>query len=452
MLPSDLSKDEALSNGLRFILISIALAAARCLGAGPIICPELSFSSLQFHGEVATLSVAATDVGGSSSKIVVADGALPVGLFHFQTTDGVTATFQCENVQRRPTAAARCRAWKIAEQSLAAGRRTWPAGAEFLAPIESVGPLGQTGWLSIGSDVGCGPGDAFWLLRNGQPLVSARVVRAERDIAFVRFTPLAEGASAKAGDEMRLWPRPFDAVAGRAESAVCFVEPGAATLLWIAAPPPVATPAEPRVDLFRDGEYVGHAIVERRDERFWFARPVLDACARTPRVGDLAVARTVADVRARRFTARVFDHSEDGYLITASEADGLKPGQIATAYRDARELGLMRVTRVQAGYAAIQPVSATDSLKNLDEILFRPRPHDAEGIATVMSVIDGVMLQLQITGDRKFTGPLTIRRDGQAIGAGQILVSDRGAGLGVVLPRSLTVSIQPRDVLTAESD
>ena len=298
----------------------------------------------------------------------------------------------------------------------------------------------QSVWLSSGANQGVSVGDRLWFMPRGQPLVSVRIEWADAALSFGRCTSLADGSQLRAGDALRLWPRPADQAAERRRSAVCFIEQGSDAIIWVAAPPGLPAISEPRLDLYSNGEYVGYALVERRDERFWYARPLLDACTRKPQVGDEAVVRTPTDIRARRFVARVFRQSDEGHLITASDAEGLKPNEIATASRAGRELGLVRVTRVQGGYAAVRPVGELlDPLQNFDEICFRPRPAPVAPAAVVEQVFGDDVFTARLRGSGKLPGEwLAVRQGSETVGGAVLIAAEREAAVGVVLPGTRT--------------
>src|SRR5262249_47885938 len=144
----------------------------------------------------------------------------------------------------------------------------------------------------------------------------------------------------------------------RSISAVCFVqEAPESPMIWIAAPPETPVPEEPRVEFLRDGKYVGFGIVERRDSRFWYVRPLAPACLQSIRVGDDATIRTLADIRAQSYSARVFAQTSEGCLITAGEPDGVAVGQIGLLLRGGVPIGRVEVKRAQGGYATCVRVS-----------------------------------------------------------------------------------------------
>jgi hypothetical protein len=195
-------------------------------------------------------------------------------------------------------------------------------------------------------------------------------------------TQLARDTALAPDRVVALWPGPGQRRSGQATSAVAFLEErGSGTRVWIAAPVGAACPPEPHVEFYRGGRYVGHGLVEQRDERFWYARllptavefteqsgavagassrattpatppmpssaPTLGIAPARLSVGDDVVIRTQADIDARRFVARVFDLAPAGALIPAGEAGQLAPAMSWRCMRTEQKSGRGRVRMVQ---------------------------------------------------------------------------------------------------------
>lgn len=302
------------------------------------------------------------------------------------------------------------RAWLVRDDASGLVLNRWPAGADFIARVDSVGPGRAAAWLDVGAKSGVSTGDLFLKSVGVQPVARFEVRSVLDDVAYCRVTYLAKGATVSPGDVVTAWPAPADRRDGRCRSTVCFVEAmDDAQLLWIARPPRAAVPREPRMELNRFGRYMGFATVERQDTLFWYAR-TLPAVAIGPiRVGDAAEIRTLADISAPRISARVFGHNEHGALITAGENDGLSAGLTATALRGDRLLGLIEVIRVTGGYATIRmhadagapSASSTapvepPTLERLDEIRFGPPRLPDRFVGRVVR-LEGVALTLDLT-------------------------------------------------------
>jgi hypothetical protein len=242
-------------------------------------------------------------------------------------------------------------------------------------------------------------------------------------------------------------------------------------LIWVAVPPKVDVPSEPRVDFQREGGYVCGGVVERRDARFWYVRTLSGTSVTDVRVGDDAVIRTVADIRARRISARVFELTPAGALINAGEIDGLSAGDLGTVWRAERQLGRVELVRVQRGYSLVrarsdivdnvttQPVQsgdqpgapALDGLRKLDEVRFSDPPPPPVTLGVIEHVTDGTLLTARIDAARvaPLRVPLELRRAGRTIGVALLLETEDGRAVGFALARSLTVRPATGDELIA---
>jgi hypothetical protein len=187
------------------------------------------------------------------------------------------------------------------------------------------------------------------------------------------------------------------------------------------------------------------------------------------RVGDDAVIRTAADIRERRFAARVFESTPAGGLINAGEMDGLSVGDIGTACRSGRQIGRVTLARVQHNYSvaqfAAEPEPSTTSrpvpegglgsvgtparLERLDEVRFLPPVEPIPPLAVIERVVDGTLFSSRITAARP--GPLlrllAVRRAGRVIGAAVPLDATESQTLGFALARSLSSPLAAGDEL-----
>lgn len=278
--------------------------------------------------------------------------------------------------------------------------------------IESLGPGLSTAWLRAGRRDGISAGESY-LCRaaGGQPVARLDVRLVDVEFSFCAVTPLVADLALAPGQRAQRWS---GAGGGRAEtvvSAVVYVRDAQAgrestwmaaaagkteveQIIWIAAPPASADLPEPRFDVHRAGEYVAHALVERRDERFWYARTMPAASAGPVRVGDDVRVRLPWDCRRGRLTARVFETAPQ-VLINAGELDGLTPGETATIRRDGRVVAGAVVADVQPTYAVLLPAARPttnpaaappaplEAPARLDEVHFESglSPGDDEGAA-----------------------------------------------------------------------
>lgn len=349
------------------------------------------------------------------------------------------------------------RAWLVRDDASGLVKGRWPAGADFIARVDSIGPGRAAAWLDVGAKSGVSTGDVFLKSVGVQPVARLEVRSVLDEVAYCRITYLAKGAAVSPGDVVTAWPAPADTRDGRCRSTVCFVESmGDAQVLWIARPPRAAVPREPRMELTRYGRYMGFATVERQDALFWYARTLPSVSVGPIRVGDTAEIRTLADISAPRISARVFDQNEHGALITAGENDGLSAGLTATALRGDRLLGLIEVIRVTGGYATIRMQAGADAaaahsttapaeppmLERLDEIRFGP-PRLPDRIIGRVVRLEGDALTLDLTspvtprpGDL-----LSLRVKDATIAVALVLETAEGRAVAFLLAESWTAPI-----------
>ena len=164
-------------------------------------------------------------------------------------------------------------AWPVPAQFTASLLDDWPAQTTVTAELDSVGPGLRSAWILAGARMGVVPGDSWWLRVGGQPIARFDVRATEPDLSFCAVTPLVSQAELFTGDRVEAWPAPGDAQSGLIRSAVAYVEDNpSGQFIWIAAPPRAEASAEPQIEVYRAGRFVGHGVVERQDERFWYAR------------------------------------------------------------------------------------------------------------------------------------------------------------------------------------
>lgn len=426
-------------------LIALAAIAAGAVGQSPL--REIRIDAFQVSGTGATLKTRDRAVAMPGARVLVTDGTIPAGIFSFETADDLTAVLRCPAPWTAGALTARARGWLLDFQAFEQSREHWPTGIDLVATVDSVGPGGESAWIAAGSERGIVPGDTFWFLNRGQPLATVRVRYSVPGLALGRVTPLAEGAQVRPGDLLRLWPRPSDTAARTARSAVCFVERESG-MLWVAAPPRGGG-NNPDLDLYRDGEFIGFAVVERRDDRFWYARPQSSTLTRKPAVGDEVRIRTSEDVRLRRFVPRIFDQSAEGCYITAGEPDGITAGEVATVTRSGHEQALVRVVRVQGSYSIVIPVGTpAEPPAVLDEVHFRPPPAPEVPVGDVSESFGDEVFQAQLTGSRFQPGDWCVLRDGtNAVAAGIVVAMRERELLGVVIPGTLTGTVHTGEVV-----
>jgi len=383
-------------------------------------------------------------------RLLVADRTTPLGWADWVRAAAAPSHVVAVVVSAPGSAAARAndlRAWRVRSDLPAALAKSWPAGAPLLAAVESVGPGGESVWISAGSRAGVQSGQSWWRRVNGQPMLRFDVRFVAAGLCYCRSVPLAVGVAPHAGDAVALWPGPGDERDGRFASAVSLVDTTQADpLVWIAMPRRAPTSREPRFDFFRNGTYIGHGVAERNSDAFWYTRVLGPACSGPVHVGDDAVPRTLADVAAGRITGRVFAQSAEGWLVTAGESDGVRVLQQATLVRGGAVLGLVEVRRVQNAYCTITGVlpsngtvpgtsmGAADSVQLLDEVRFgRPRGAPLR-VGVIESVLPGGVFAAQTTISNPPIGQaLAIEQSGATIGAAVLVQASSETAIGFAL-------------------
>lgn len=403
----------------RAVVSAVALGLALTVGAHAA-SPLAEACVLEIDG--ATRNVRIRPPEGrhvvAGTRLLLTNGGRPLAWGRLIRAADGAAEFTWPETASVPVPAEAARAWLVGPDVVAELLDTWPAEAALQAEVDALGPGAASAWLRIGQNQGVHVGHTFWLRHHGQAVARCDVRYVSADLSHAALVPLVADLRLRAGDGVALWPAPEQERCGAATSAVSYIEPqGSGVLVWIAAPRGVAAPAEPHVDFFHDGQYVGHGLVERGDERFWYAmfhaaparaavsQPTTAAAApaaslsemvaaarpasapagqlaaapasrptaapttlpvRLLRVGDDVVIRTQADLDARRFVARVFERTTAGALVNAGEADGLAPQQEATLYREGALVGRVRIRSTQRTYAAIEPVPRPASGPQVD--------------------------------------------------------------------------------------
>lgn len=335
------------------------------------------------------------------------------------------------------------RAWLVGPDLVADLIPHWPDHAALQADIDSLGPGGQSAWVRAGTNQGVAVGDSWWLRIAGQPAARLDAVFVAAEVSFCTAIPLASTPALRPGARVALWPAPAERRAGRGSSAVAYLEErDNGTLVWVAAPPNVKCPPEPRLDFYREGRFLGQGLVERHDGLFWYAR-FTPAGADALRIGDEAVIRTQTDIDERRFVARIFELTSTGALLNAGEADGLAVGDTLVLIRDGGAAGKVTVRDVQRGYAVVGPPEGDDeaalALHVGDELRFRAPAASPRTVGVVERVIGDMLFIARVTSPAVPVGtPLAVRAAGRTVGVAVLVTAEGSRGGGFALPCSLT--------------
>ena len=201
------------------------------------------------------------------------------------------------------------------------------------------------------------------------------------------------------------------------------------------------------MDFYHGAAYIGHGLVERHDDRFWyvqFVAPTHEAGSKKtpgPQVGDDAVIRTPADIDERRFIARIFELTPAGALLNAGEADALAEGDMLRAYREGGPVEVV-VRQVRRTYAVVTPAESGGgmSLRVGDELHLRPPPTPARLIGSIERVVDETLFSAHLTNRTIPSGaPVAVQSEGRTIAVAVFAVVDQnGSAGGVAFSGSLT--------------
>ncbi|MEW6199372.1 MAG: hypothetical protein AB1601_12015 [Planctomycetota bacterium] len=451
------------------ILIGGVAAAGENLCAVEVQCRPADGDARRL---VATLPAGVTVTTGA--RLLVADGVQPVGWAELLRVAGDEATFELRSSANPPPSETTRRVWLIAPDIVSSLHQDWPAEADLYAELDSLGPGGRSAWLGAGTNAGIRVGDRWWLRVAGQPAARCEVRLVAADLCYCTVEPLVSTPVLRAGTRLALWPAPAERRRGEGRSAVAFVEQrGHDAVVWVAAPPGTDATAEPHLDFFRDGRFIGYGRVERGDARFWYARfapaptaggsmtSAPEAGPTTPlapavQVGDTVRVRTKSDLEQGRLVARVFEITPAGAAINAGDIDGVTVGQRFTVYRDGRPHGPATVHRVQRSYAVATPADMLIDpplvLQVGDELRQRPPPAAARAVAIVIRVDGESLLTARLLdAEVPLRRPLAVREGSRTVGVAVLVHGEGGSAVGFALPCAAATPLKPGPYLVLDS-
>ncbi|MBK8915679.1 MAG: hypothetical protein IPM64_13980 [Phycisphaerales bacterium] len=374
--------------------------------------------------------------------LLVADERGPLAWFRQspQRSDG--AAFVPATPAALPSSPDRLRGWLVRGALTADTFAEWPEDATLHARIEGVSPGGRSAWIALGSGRGAAFGQTWWLRDAGQPLAQIDIRFVTPLAAFGSVTPLVDDPRLEAGLRASLWPTPAQARRNRPVSAIVHVEdrPSGA-FLWVPAPPLTEAPDEAHLDVLRDGRVVGHAIVEQKEDRFWFARVTPSLTPQRPLVGDEVRVRSAAMIAERDVDARVFEVTPDGGLLNIGESDGAAVGDTLRVYRGTEAVATLEITRIRGEYAtaAVRESHPDYRIAVGDLARWNPPRGTPPDVAEVERVVGGNLLSL-----RNFTAvplplhtPLALRDGAATVGVVFIVESGPTSAIGFAVKESL---------------
>lgn len=365
--------------------------------------------------------------------------------------------FELATLAALPAQATELRGWIVRPTLVRHLLPNWPDSASLHTRIDAVGPGGLTAWLALGADRGVQFGQSWWLRDAGQPIARLDVRLVLRDAAFCRVLPLVDEPRLEPGLRPELWPTPAEQLRGRAHTAIVHVEQRPSGMFaWAPAPPGCDAPPEAHLDLFRSGRFIGHAVVEQSDERFWFARIMPTLSETEPEIGDLAIVRTRAAIAQRDFDARIFEKSTNGGLLNVGEPERISIGDLATVYRERQAAAQLEITRLKSDFAMaeLRDAPAGFDLQVGDVVRWAPPPPEPARLAEVQRVTGGNLLLLSRTTSAPLplATPLPLRSDGRTIAVVLVLANDAAHSIGFAIKESLPVLPRVGDVLYESED
>ncbi len=452
--------------------ILVALFLPAFTAADPIRVPEVTLHSVRAEADGLTVQVDADALPDTRGRLLLTSGVRPWGW----------AVRRRENLDPNvlhmdagaPPPGVTPRAWLVRHDLVASVLADWPAEGAMEAELDALGPGVRSAWVRAGSDWGIRTGDSWWLRVGGQPVARLDVRWVGPEVCFCGVVALASAAPVRPGQRVALWPTPGEQRDGRASTAVAFIDSRSTEqVVWVAAPSGVPHSTETHLDFFHDDRYIGYGLVERRDDRFWYANLVsvrgavppassptttlssAPAVAR-PHVGDSVAIRTRADIDAGRFVMRVFELTSSGALLNAGEAEGLCAGRRLTLYRESRAAGCAEVRRAQRSYAEIVPVTGDDGvrpeLRVDDEFRVTAPPPSWRCVGTLEEVHGPDLFTARLSADVAAEQLLAIRDGDCTIGVALLVVATGPQAGGFVFECSRTAPLRAGQMLFAPAD
>ena len=441
---------------LAVILAAIGLDTTR---AGEVVI-ALPIRNTESVGGYVNVTLSPLSLESHPEAIFLTAGIDPIAVL----TRSEGADYGIARASLDPGVEDRLEAWAYTGEHAAELLSKWPVEGAFRAEITTVGLGGATVWLDAGNRDGITAGDHWWLRVAGQPVARFDVLFAGDDDCYCRVCPLVAGWSPRVGERAGLWPSPGMKRTGRAASAVVFVQATPDSReIWLAALPGADVGDEPRIDFYRGGQFLATGSVDRKDKRFWYVRLTSDSKTSELQIGDDAVIRTAADMKAKRFVGRVFDLTTGGGLIDVGEIDGLRVGDSAPVYREGKPIGAVEIVRTQRTYSTVRLKAVHAVTKDLptgqggdyalstdterssgnglpvlgDIVRFDTRNSRSRHIGTIERVCDRMLLSVRLNGEAPpLLKPLLIQREARTIGVAITIKCEGDRALMLAIPES----------------
>lgn len=374
--------------------------------------------------------------------LLVADESGPLAWFRQVRERSDGAAFVLATPAQLPQSPAHLRGWLVPGGLAADTLANWPEAATLHARIEAVSPGGRSAWLALGSSRGAAFGQTWWLRDAGQPLARIDIRFVTPHAAFGSVTPLVDDPRLEPGLRASLWPTPAQARRSRPASAIVHVEDRpSGVFLWVPAPPQADAPDEAHLDVLRDGTLVGHAVVEQKEDRFWFARVTPALTPQRPQVGDEVRIRSGRMIAERDVDARVFEVTPDGGLLNIGESDGAAVGDALRVYRGAESVALLEITRIRGEYAiaAVRESRPDYRIAIGDLARWNPPRSPPPDVAGVERVVGGNLLSLKNLASTPLplNVPLALRDGAATVGVVFVVESSATSAIGFAVKESL---------------
>lgn len=333
----------------------------------------------------------------------------------------------------------------------------WPTECTVFAEILETGPALRSAWLEIDPSWGVSVGDTWWVRLGGQPVARLETRLTEGARAFCTVSSLVSDLTLRAGDRAALWPGPGDRARERIRTALVFVQhQGESTMAWLAAPAGIEWPSEPRCDVYRAGRFIAHLIVESRDERFWYARPMFAAEGESMRVGDDVVVQSRRDLLERRTPARIFGTERDGWLASIGEIDDVPASARFDVWRHGNRVGQAEIRKIQRAYSIVRPTEFSPPLAMGDALwLTKREPFRRDWTVARLTEFEGAGFVGEVTDDtlaQRIGQPMALRRDGRCAGVGIVVAVADGKCVGYAIEASLSAELRVGMELVAEPE
>lgn len=332
----------------------------------------------------------------------------------------------------------------ISLSSLGTMREQIPRPATIYGKVQTLPPGRRTAWINIGSRSGLREADTLLVRRDGIPLARGSVSVLDTSSALIAIRPLVSNALPEPGDGVELWPAPWASRDRRVNSAILDVrQSDEGPILTIAGGNGEGLTEGRLVDLYREGELIGVASMQRVSDPLSEARLIEPATRVKPRLGDVAVVRAAAGDRLP-LCVPVFRVDEEHCLIAAGEVDGLQVGErLAVRRPDAADPGKTQriaelvVTAVKIDYSdarihrertALPEVRLWDLAERIEPVWPRPQ---VVGLVRAIDPVNATFVASLQPGAEPAAGTVVVFRQARDAATGAAVMLQGGDRQGL---------------------